>query len=179
MTTARRELVLTIFILLTILMTGFSWGYYVGYKAPAPTPLAVQFTPAETPAPTPTLDPHAAFAYDNMLIRVNEARLAHGLNQLIDDQYLSKQAQVDLMGNCPITSHDNFRKGLASGYFRNYTLVSEDLQSGSLTPLAAVNDLLASPTHADAMVGTSHSWTHVGIGIATSPMNCVSIIFAK
>lgn len=132
-----------------------------------------------TPTPVPTGDPHGEFIYDNMLIRVNEARLARGLNQLYTDDYLSSIAQKDLKNNCPVVSHENFRENSNNGSFKDYDSVAENLSSGLVTPKDTVDRLLTSPTHADIMIGQSYHWTHIGIGIVTSPVNCVSLIFGR
>jgi uncharacterized protein YkwD len=160
---------------------GLFTGYVLGELGHSPAPKA---TPAVTvqaaqPVPTAAPDPHGLFTYDNVLIRVNEARLRAGLPQLYDDQYLSSEAQKDVSQNCPVKSHDYFRKEAAAGDFSKYVQVAEDLASGDLTPTQSVSGLLESPTHADIMVGKENGWTRLGIGIETSPVNCVSLIFGK
>ena len=132
-----------------------------------------------TPAPTP--DPHALFTHDNVLIRLNEARLAVGLPMLGDDPYLDDQAQGDLKDNCPISDtnpHTNFSYKNRAGAFKGYYQAGEDLaSSGSWTPQQAISGLLTSPTHA-AMINNAE-WNVVGIGVSTDPVDCVSLIFGK
>lgn len=139
----------------------------------------LSFVDTPTPSPTANPDPHSEFTYDNLLIRLNEARLAHGLPQLGTDSYLSSEAQKDLIGDCPATGHENFRNEFDKGAFKNYSQVAEAVDSGDVTPLAAIGSLLASPTHADAIIGTTDHWDRVGIGVLTSPANCVSFILGK
>lgn len=160
-----------------LLMIGVFFGFILGVNVENASEKAVTTPPVIT-TPTPS-DPHVLFTYDNLLIRLNEARLAHGLPQLATDNYLSSEAQKDMINNCPNISHDNFRNAVGKGDFKSYTQVAEDLASGDATPLAAVTGLLNSPTHADIMVGSTYNWTVVGIGVSTTPTNCVSFIFGK
>lgn len=157
------ELALPVFIVIVIV--SFLVGYFVGQP--------------HTSAPKQAPDQYAAFTYDDMLVRLNDTRLQYGLKQLEDDPYLSARAQQDLQNNCPVTSHDSFRKQYEAGNFKNYNQTSEELQSGAQTPLEAINAILDSPAHRDGLIGQSWGWTKVGIGIVTSPVNCVSIILGK
>lgn len=159
-------------------VTGLALGLAIGnIRSDVPKVAAPVVFP--TAAPTASPDPHAAFTLDNVLVRLNEARLAHGLPQLRTDSYLASEARKDLAGNCPVTGHDTFRSNFDKGEFKNYAGVAEDLISGNDTPLGAINGLLGSPTHADIMVGPSYGWTIVGVAVITTPVNCVSLIFGK
>lgn len=153
----------------------FGGGFYTGYSTHKPSAVLI---PQGTPIVTPH-DDHPEFNRDNMLIRVNEARLAHGLNQLFDDRYLATQAQKDLVNNCPVTNHTNFGSLFNKGIFKDYSQVAETLNSGEMTPQAAIQAFLDSPTHADILIGQSWDWKYVGIGIVNVPYNCVSLIFGK
>jgi uncharacterized protein YkwD len=170
---------------------GFLMAIPIGYLLP-PAPAAPVSVPDDTagisapyqeherdPVTSSETDSHSEFTFDNVLIRLNEARLAAGLPQLATDSYLSGKAQEDLRGNCPVKNHNSLREKYDRGEFRGYRLVAEDLTSGAGGPQEAINDLLRSPTHADAMVGESWGWRVVGIGILTEPTNCVSLIIGK
>lgn len=130
-----------------------------------------------TPTPTPTPDQYPEFTFDNMLLRMNEARLAANLEQVATDSYLTKYALEDLKNNCPISSHSNFRLWGDLGAFTRYIEVGEVLVSNIDTPQEAMDSFLKSPTHKDTILDPSY--TRVGIGIVTSPVNCVSMIFGR
>lgn len=161
-----------------IFASGFASGYLVKAAAPNDAVTIESTVGTATPEATVTPDDHAAFTRDNVLIRMNEARLVRGLPQLSTDIYLEDEAAKDLKNNCPVTSHDNFENN-QNDFRYLYHQVAEILNSGEDTPLEAINSFLASPTHADLMVGTSHNWKEVGISVVTTPVNCVSIIFGK
>lgn len=132
--------------------------------------------------PKETPDPLADFTYSDLLVRMNDTRLAHGLDQIGTDSYLSLEAQKDLAGNCPVNSHDNFEKEFNSGKFTFYKGVAEILTSSAsdtTTPLDALNALLSSPAHADILTNPRYNFKRVGIGVVTSPVNCVSFIFSQ
>lgn len=122
-------------------------------------------------------DDRSAWTNDNLLIRFNEARLAAGLKQLSIDQNLAKYAQADLQGNCPNISHDPFRKLTLTTAFNRYIQVDELLSAGYDTPKLAVAGLLASPTHRDGVLDPSLKY--IGIGLLSTPANCVSFIIGK
>lgn len=133
-----------------------------------------------TPYPTPSgSEYHTDFTFDNVAIRINEVRLSRGLPQLMTDEYLSKEAQGELIENCPVSSHDNFRENVKSGTFKNYQQVGEVLASQeNMTPLQAVTNFMDSPTHADLIIG-NYGWTMMGIGYTDSPIRCLAVIFGK
>ena len=118
-----------------------------------------------------------AFTFDNLLIRLNEARLEAGLKRLTTDSFLSKEADDDLVDNCPVTGHERFRAKVDRGVFRAYRQVGEVLSGGARTPQQAIEGLLASPTHKDAILDPS--FARVGIGLRAGSVNCVAFIIAR
>lgn len=162
-----------------ILLSGWIGGYLsyrllpYTYRDLNPVTMPTMAEPVATP------DARGDWTFDNLLIRLNEARLANGERQLGTDNYLSKYAQQDLDNNCPVTSHSNLRSLADTGVFKNYSGVAEDLGNVAsyATPEIMISTFLASPTHKDILLDSSY--TRVGIGVVDSPTHCVSFIFAK
>lgn len=161
------------------LTVGFASGWYlkpVGSPV-TPDPVVTQ-SGGSTQTVQATPDLYADFTFDNLLVRVNEARLSADLPQLATDSYLARQAEDDLEGNCPVTGHGKFRDKYDQGVFKNYKQVAEVLHSGPReTPKQAIDAFLNSPTHKDILL--TESFTRVGIGFKKGLNNCVSFILGK
>lgn len=160
-------------------LPSFIVGVVIGFGGSLLIPRSIQTSmPLASPiaqlSPTVSPDNHADYTLDNLVIRLNEARISAGLTQLKTDSYLSVYAQQDLVDNCPVVSHDNFRTLYDKGIFKKYNQVGEVLASGQITPQQSVQAFLDSPTHKDVIL--SPSFTNVGIGLVAGKVNCVSFI---
>jgi uncharacterized protein YkwD len=122
-------------------------------------------------------DERAAFTVDNLLIRLNEARLEAGLAQLSKDTYLSQKSLEILEDNCPVTSHKNFDTLYDRGEFKKYSRIGNILNSNVATPKQSVEEFLKSPTHKDILLTKDAEF--IGIGVRTSPVNCVSVLITR
>lgn len=133
-----------------------------------------------TPVGYTSSDSSEDFTYQNILTRLNEARLAHGREQLATDTYLTQQAQEMLVGNCPVTTDKLFEEKNDKNEFANYDKVGLLSNSGDGgTPLQFIDWALSTPTNADIAVGSSLNWKWVGIGVTTTPTHCAALIFGR